>query len=148
MQQWGIWVCAATLSVAAMGRGNGTWVATAQAFKVRETREECSAFGSVISRLKRDLKERTELLGEVQEMVVVKKNALETCAKQNGLVSYKTQQEEVTLADVCHEQYDSWLTPALHVEMVNEEVESLNHDLGLLLSHVQERCSRMQRNGS
>lgn len=122
---------------------------TSRHFHAASQREDCSVYSAVISRVRRELTHKKEILKEITGTALERRAELEKCALSKGLTSLLQEideDDEVYLAQVCSEQYDLWLSPGYHVEMVRGEVEELNADLEVAMNHVQLKCPRQTLN--
>lgn len=125
----------------------GNLLASGESFRPRdrhyaalERREECSVRRAVFQKIRLERSEKSQTLLEINSTLKERRAALEQCAAANGFTTWANEDEEYYVALVCQEQYDLWLTPGYHIEIVEREVHELNRSFNKLNDYLQAYC--------
>jgi len=121
------------------GRGRG--IAGMRHVAAQEVAEDCSAVRAVESRARREFQQVRANLRHNLEAGKAKRIALEACGKSQGIT--EANPEEKLLAEVCPEEYDSWLRTGYRISVDNEDREDAIEGIQALDLYLDWNCPKL-----
>lgn len=114
------------------GRGRG--IPGMRHLAAQMAAEDCSVVRAVEGRARREYQEARASLRNQLTIAKTKRIALEECGQRQGIK--ETSPDEKLLAEVCPDEYDSWMHTGYRISVDNddrEEIEEGIHSLDLFL---------------
>ena len=116
------------------------WRPRSQQYQVREARQDCSVIKAVLFSTQQTLDRKSFDLKELTKSTKSLYQSVKDCQKKNGILSSDSLDTNSKTAEVCSEAFDFWVLEGAHLMVVEEDIEKLQEDLGVLKSEVGRKC--------
>lgn len=127
-KHWGIrlgiviWLVLETLTPGIAAYGDEAWMASGRHYRAVEIAENCVIFRSLSRRTNETLKTHQKSLTKQIELVKKEREKLEACAREKGLVSIVSDNDEVKMAELCSADYASWIHLNYQMEVTRRDI--------------------------
>lgn len=119
------------------------WRPRSSAYQLRESREECSVYKSVLTSTRDTLSRKQGDVKALSESTQQYFKSLNECREKNGLKPIENPDSDPKTAELCEEPYNLWLMEGTYLMAVEEEINKLRDEVGTLAGAVSRKCERL-----
>jgi hypothetical protein len=104
---------------------------------------DCSIYRTLALRSQREIREARQRIAQHRELLRHRRLGLESCARQRGIEALGNGQDEVLAAELCPEQYRSWLAPGYRILAVQQDLSAEQDRLRQLVTQLRLHCGEL-----
>lgn len=105
--------------------------------------EDCAIYRTMRHRAENEIAQARVMEGKYAELLVQSRQALESCARQNGIEDIDEERDEVLVAEICAPFYQAWLKPASRLAMLGSDIRDAIEQRDLMSNRLQSYCGHL-----
>lgn len=105
--------------------------------------EDCAIYRTMRQRAEKEIAHARVLEGKYAELLVHSRQALESCARQNGIEDIDDERDEVLVAEICAPFYQAWLKPASRLALLGSDIREAIEQRDLMSNRLQSYCGHL-----
>jgi hypothetical protein len=113
----------------------------AEQYAALESAENCSVTRAVLRHSESDYMDINNQRETYKTVLQQRRKQLEMCAEQKGASLGWDSRSQALLAEVCSEEYESWLYAGSHYRMLSEDTREAVGSIRTLIRHARRECS-------
>jgi hypothetical protein len=115
------------------------WAPTEESYQAENRGKDCTVYRSLAEKAKIEVVKNRGYLSSQIRALKTRRIELEDCAEQKGAKS----PDETSLAELCPEAYDDWLSPSYRLQMIREDLGQAKEALENFNEQIRSQCGRL-----
>lgn len=126
-----------------VARGDTNWMPGERHYRAASQGSDCSIYRTLALRATKELAHDRAAFSQQREILKHRRATLEECARHRGVRAFNSDEDEALAAEVCPDEYQSWLTPGYRLTVVRQDLNSERESLQRLTLQLQLYCRAM-----
>lgn len=110
--------------------------------------EDCSIYRTMKLKADREIEHARSMEAKYAALMIQSRQALESCAKQNGIDHMEDERDDVMVAELCGSFYQAWLKPAARLELLGADLKDAIETRDLMTGRLRSYCGHISTDGA